>query len=28
MADTIVERGRCLRAIVNESVCESGSEVH
>ena len=26
MANTIVERGRCLHAVVKDSVCESGSD--
>jgi hypothetical protein len=26
MANTIVERGRCLHAVVNDSVCESSSD--
>ena len=27
MANTIVERGRCFHAVVNDSVCESGSDL-
>ena len=27
MADTMVELGRCLHAVVNDSVCESGSDL-
>jgi len=27
MANTITERGRCLQAVVNDSVCQSGSDL-